>query len=287
MPKLTVVEPGALTTVQDFGRSGLGDQGVPRSGAADLRSMRLANRLVGNPENGAVLETTLLGPTLRAHDDLVLAVTGARCTVYVDGRPDGQDTALRLRAGQTLSIGQAIHGLRSYLAVRGGVQVEPVLGSRSFDTLGRIGPRPLQAGDEVIAGAPDGSARPPCFEVVPSRLWSTPPVLNVVSGWRNEWFPPSAMRTLLTSRWTVGGNSNRVGVRFEGEPIARRSGEVPSEGMLAGAIQVPESGMPIVLGRDCGTTGGYPVLAVVIAPDLDVLGQLRPGDQVTLRLHRP
>lgn len=276
---LRVLHPGGFTTTQDTGRPGWAHYGVARSGAADRAAARLANRLVGNDEGTAVLETLAGGLTLLAVGDAVLAVTGAVGDVRVQGRLEGRGVALQVLDGQRLEVGPLQDGLRSYVAVRGGLAVEPVLGSRSYDQLGAIGPPPLTAGDTLGVG--ELGRRPPWWEPVP--LPRVERALDLIPGPRWDWLAPGGWTTLLARPWSVQPASNRTGVRLAGEPVTRRAGELPSEGMLPGFVQLPPDGQPIMLGPDCGVTGGYPVVAVVPDGHLDRLAQLAPGDVIRFR----
>lgn len=276
---LTVLDPGPLTTVQDRGRRGLAHLGVPRSGALDGRAAAFANRLVGNPEDAAVLETTLGGVTVRLDDPAAVAVTGAPASVTVDGRPVPFAEPLRVRAGQTLAVGPAAHGLRSYLAVSGGIAVDPVLGSRSTDTLSGLGPPRLSMGSRLPLGEPAGD---PHGVDVPTVLGHPETVrLRLVPGPRLDWFTEDVLARLAGEDYTVSPHSNRIGLRLAGETLPRRhDAELPSEGLVLGAVQVPASGQPLVFLNDHPTTGGYPVVGVVAAQDLPACAQLRPGAAV-------
>ncbi len=276
---LTVLAPGPLTTVQDLGRPGLAGIGVGRSGACDRASAALANRLVGNDPGAAVLEATLGGLAVRADADLVVVTTGARPA----GSP-AHDAPLALPAGGTLRLGTPAGGLRTYLAVRGGIAVEPVLGSRSTDLLAGLGPPALRAGDVLPVGAPSDPM--PGVDVAPVP---DPPggevTLRLLPGPRADWLTDDALELLGTAAWTVTTESNRVGLRLDGPPLARReTGELPSEGLVRGALQVPPSGTPVLFLADAPVTGGYPVAGYVADDDVDRCGQLRPGQ--TLRLRR-
>jgi biotin-dependent carboxylase-like uncharacterized protein len=277
---LQVVDAGALTTVQDLGRAGHAHLGVPRSGALDQPALRLANRLVGNPESAAGLETTLTGVTFRLGRATTLAVTGARCVVRIDGRAAGWGTALSVPAGAEVQVGTSTEGLRSYVAVAGGVDVVPVLGSRSTDLLSGLGPPPLKAGDRIPLG--ESTAEPDGTEAVPSPVRSE---LRLRLGPRVDWFVPSAVSALNGATYEVSADSNRIGLRLSGAAVAwSRAAELPSEGMVLGAVQVPPNGQPVVFLHDHPTTGGYPVVAVVEEDDLPVCAQARPGDRLTLRV---
>lgn len=270
---IEVISTGPSACFQDLGRPGFEHLGVSRGGAADLGAHRLANRLVGNAESAATIEFTLGGLAVRLHAAATIALTGARCP----GAP--WSTALTWPAGRELRLGVPGAGLRSYLAVRGGFSVAPVLGSRSTDTLAGLGPEPLRAGDRLRTGT---DARTDPADEALLRSTSTRP-LKVILGPREDWFEDPA--ALLHTRWQVRADSNRIGIRLEGPPLARyRIGELPSEATLPGAIQVPPDGRPILLFRDAPVTGGYPVIAVLHSSELDRLAQLRPGELLSFRV---
>jgi len=276
---LAVVRAGALTTVQDLGRPGHAHLGVPRSGALDGPAAALVNRLVGNPPEAAVLETTLNGCAVRPRSAVTVAVGGAPCPVSVDGRPVPWGAPVHVPGGALLSVGTAVSGVRSYVGVSGGVAVEPVLGSRSTDLLSGLGPPPLTDGTVLPLGRPNGPhAR------VDVAAHPGPPaelVLRVTLGPRDDWFTATAVRTLTTHTYRVSSASNRIGLRTEGPALERAvGGELPSEGMVLGAVQVPPDGRPVVFLADHPTTGGYPVIAVVRAADLPAAAQAAPGTPV-------
>ena len=274
---LVVEAPGPLTLVQDLGRPGLAHLGVSPSGAADRAAHRLANRLVGEEEGAATLEVTLGGLVVRATATLFVAVTGAPTTVRVDGTPTASHTTVVLRAGSRLHVERPARGLRSYLAVRGGFVVTPVLGSRSRDVLAGLGPAPLAVGDVLAVGDP---TRPlPDADRAPAPAPVT--VLDVRPGPRRDWFTGDAWSTLLGTVWAVTADVDRVAVRLSGPALTRAvTDELPSEGLVRGAVQVPASGQPLLFGADHPVTGGYPVLAVLTAAAADAAAQLRPGDAV-------
>ena len=266
---IEVVRAGPLTTVQDLGRPGYAHIGVPRSGALDVPALRRANALVGNPASAAALETTLGGCAVRLLRDAVVAVTGATARIRLDRVDAGP--VVEAAAGSVLDVGTAIRGLRSYLAFSGGIAVEPVLGSRCTDVLSGLGPAVLRSGDRLPLGAPTG---PPGH----GADQADPGPLRVRLGPRDDWF--SDATALLTTTWTVNPHSNRIGVRLDGPPLTRAiTGELPSEGVVLGAVQVPADGRPLIFLADHPTTGGYPVIAVV--DDVTPLAQVRPGTTVT------
>ncbi|HEY0888078.1 MAG TPA: biotin-dependent carboxyltransferase family protein [Nocardioides sp.] len=266
---LEVLTAGVLTTVQDHGRVGWAHLGVPRAGALDRPAADLANRLVGNPPGAAVLETVLGGLVLRNRGPGRWAALTGASGPEVRWWPSGGE--LRVAAPAT--------GVRTYLAVAGGVAVEPVLGSRSTDTLAWVGPSRVVDGALLPLGAPVGEPSPLDVPRTP-RLEA----LRIVAGPRADWFAPDALDRLCATTWTVQADSDRVGLRLAGPPLERaRSGELPSEGMVLGAVQVPPDGQPVVFLADHPPTGGYPVLGVVHPADLWWCAQRRPGDAVRLR----
>ena len=287
---LVVEATGALSVVTDLGRPGLLDLGVSPSGAVDRGACVRANRLVGNPRGAAVVETVLGGLVVLARGDQVLAVTGAPVGLVVRSgagerrQPGGEP--FRLRDGEQLTLEEPVTGLRSYVAVRGGLDVPPVLGSRSTDVLSGLGPAPLRPGDELPvlpAGGEAVEVPVPAAQPVPDDQ-AGPVVVDVDPGPRQDWFRPGTFEVLCSQEWRVGHSSNRVGLRLEGRPLVRaRDGELSSEGMVAGAVQVPPSGEPLVFLADHPVTGGYPVLAVVREAHLDRLAQVRPGQTVRFR----
>lgn len=276
---IEVLDTGPLATVQDLGRPGYADLGVGRSGAADLTSHRLANRLVGNAEYAATVEATLGGLRLRAHVELLVAVTGAPAAVFVGSAEGGRNAPLQLPAGAELRLGAPSTGLRSYLAVRGGVAATPVLGSRSTDLLSGLGPAPLRAGDRLAVG--NDAEADPVVDVAPVAGFPTVPVLRIRPGPRRDWFTNAAWERLLTAAYTVSPDSNRIGVRLTG-PLLDRAvhEELAPEPIVLGAIQVPAAGQPLVFLADHPVTGGYPVIGVVHRADVAVSAQLRPGQRV-------
>jgi biotin-dependent carboxylase-like uncharacterized protein len=285
---IEVLKPGLLTTIQDLGRPGHAHLGVPRSGALDVASLVLANRLVGNPDGAAGLETTLTGVSFRAELPTAAAVTGAPARVTVDGRPVEFGNPFQVAAGAVVQVAAATAGVRSYLAFAGGVTVAPVLGSRSTDTLSGLGPPPLRAGFVFPLGRTMPDPLPTSLVEHARRRTGAPEGgpdgirLRVRMGPRHDWFSLTARDAFRTGPYTLSVKSNRVGARLTG-PILHRSvtGELPSEGIVLGAVQVPADGQPLIFLADHPTTGGYPVIAVVDSADLALLAQARPGTTVT------
>ncbi|NLV81154.1 MAG: biotin-dependent carboxyltransferase family protein [Rhodococcus sp.] len=281
MAWLEVTSAGMLTTVQDRGRTGHGALGLTESGAADRAAHDAANRLVGNDPAAATLEVTGGGLAVRSVGATTVAVTGARVDVRVAARPVGDWARVSLRDGDILTIGVPQDGLRVYLSVRGGIDVPEVLGSRATDTLSGTGPEPVRAGDRLLVGAM-AAALPDEEQFPPPAPLDDPAELRVRIGPRDDWFTPPSVRALTRETWTVTPQLDRVGIRFRGPgPLHRaRHGELPSEGMVAGSIQVPPQGHPVLFLADHPVTGGYPVIAVVTADDLSRAAQLRPGRRV-------
>jgi KipI family sensor histidine kinase inhibitor len=336
-PAIEVMKPGPLATVQDLGRPAYGHLGVPRSGAADVASLRLANRLVGNPDGAAGIEFTLGRAALRFPAGARVAVTGAPVPLTVEpaaeeAAADGpgstesdlpgdtatsvtggaaardmpHGSAFEVPAGSVLRVGAPPAGVRSYLAVRGGVGVPPVLGSRSADLRSGLGPAALRPGDVLPVGDEQTAAMQPTV-IQPTVMQPTvmqptvmqptvmqPTVmpvagetalLRVVPGPRDDWFAPDALRELCAGTYVVTSASDRTGLRLDGPalPFAGR-GELLSEGVVTGALQVPHGGRPILLLADHPVTGGYPVIATVLSADIGLAAQLRPGSKLRFGL---
>ena len=283
-PALRIVEPGLLSTLQDLGRPGAASVGVAGSGALDRAALRTANRLLGNREGATGIEVTMGGLRAVAERDLWVAVTGAWGPVRLDGRDIDPYRAHAWRAGAELQVDWFAHGARAYVAVRGGLDGRVALGSRATDLLAGLGPSALRAGDGL--GVRDEATNPiPIADVAP---WGAPHdeqlELELAPGPRADWFAPGALQTLFDAVWTVSKEADRVGVRLDGPELPRaRDGELPSEGMVPGALQVPPSGRPTILLADGPVTGGYPVIAVVTDAALDLVAQARPGTRIRFR----
>lgn len=269
---LEVLAKGPLATVQDQGRPGYAHLGVPRSGALDAPALERANRLVGNPSTAAGLELSLGRFTALFHASTSVAVTGAVAIVLVDG--EKVRTSFTVEEGQQLEIGAPSAGVHCYLAVQGGIDVPMVLGSRSTDTLSGLGPAPLQVGDRL----PFGVAANEPARVTPAANYPDEIRIRVRFGPRDDWFRSPEELTFHPYRM---GMANRLGARLTGPSLSRAIlGELPSEGLVAGAVQVPGDGRPIIFLADHPTTGGYPVIAVVHPADLPKVAQARPGTRV-------
>lgn len=282
---LEVLDGGLLTLIQDLGRVGLASIGVGPSGAADRGAFRLGARLLAQSYTAAALEVTFGGLSVRARGDLQVALTGAQAPAAVDGRAVGYFGPFMVADGQILTLGTPQLGLRSYLSVRGGIAVAPVLGSRSTDTLSGLGPPPVRAGDVLPVGPPPKAFPNQDLVPVPARSAETL-VLYALRGPRDDWL--SEIAALAETTWTVSDHSDRVGIRLSGEPLrredSRRGQELSSEGVVCGSIQVPPGGQPVIFLADHPVTGGYPVVAVLLDDDIDRAAQAVPGQQVRIVL---
>ena len=281
---LEVLDPGPLALLQDRGRPGLSDLGVGRSGAADRGAFALGARLLGQETDLAAIEAHHGGLALRAHGTVTAALTGAPTTATVDGTRVGHAAPFTLGDGAVLALGRPTSGLRTYVSVRGGIDAPPVLGSRSYDTLSEIGPAPLTKGRRLPVAHATGH---PSVDVAPVPIPSDGTVtLDLLAGPRGDWLRDLAQ--LTTRSWTVDPASDRVGLRLRGESLRRSAGfedsELPSEGVVRGAVQVPADGRPVVFLADHPVTGGYPVVAVLTERSADLAAQLVPGQGVRLRM---
>jgi KipI family sensor histidine kinase inhibitor len=294
---LTVVRPGLFTTIQDSGRWGYQDRGVPVSGPMDRHAHRLANALVGNPPDAAALEATLLGPELRFDQPALIAVSGADLEASIDDKHAAVDTAHRVKSGGIVRFGARRSGTRAYIAIDGGIDVPPVLRSRSthvLSGLGGIDGRALRAGDRVPLGTSNHPWRKPLRfapQVIGAQATGTGAEhgarLRAMRGPQDYYFEDSAFDWLVRTRFTVSPQSDRMGYRLVAgsnripNPESRiPTGLMISDAAFTGGIQIPPSGEPILLMADRQTTGGYPQIATVITADLRLAGQLAPGDWI-------
>jgi antagonist of KipI len=258
--------------------------GVSASGAADAVALRLGNRLVGNAEGAAALEMTLLGGTFLFLEDGWIALTGSDFGATLDQEPVELWTSAEVRAGQRLRLGPTKSGARCYLSVQGGVAVKPFLGSASTHLLSGLGGfegRALRKGDVLSVGTEERPFRKRAVAAHALQRLSPRKALRVTAGVQAVWFPDASLQLFHNNIYRVREDSNRMGLRLEGPPVpARASGEMITEGISLGAVQVPESGQPIVSFVEQQTTGGYPVIANVISADFSSVGQLRPRDDL-------
>ena len=284
MTRLAVLQPGLLTLVEDLGRPGLAHLGVAGSGALDRGAATLANRLVGNPDGAAALEILMGGFRARFDAETWFAVTGAWGCVALDGRTVAPYTATRAASGAELEIAPAQRGIRYVLGVRGGIDVAPVLGSRSRDTFAGIGPEPVGAGRVLAIGAEPEASVP----LLDQEAAFPPPTgavtLALLPGPRADWFTDASRTALFDTAWRLSEQADRIGARLLGVPLSRRvPGELASEATVHGSVQVAGDGLPTILLADRPVTGGYPVIAIVAPASLDAVAQLRPGQEVRFR----
>ena len=285
MSSVCVIKSGMLTTVQDLGRWGYQSRGVPVAGPMDPCSFRLSNALVGNGPGEAALEITLLGPELEFEDERVIAVSGADFEVTVDGRQTVVNAPFIVAAGSRLRFGARRRGARAYLAVRGGIAVPHVLGSRAthlISAMGGVHGRALKAGDLVPLGPPD-RARLTAVALTepPVQLPHRHASVRVLPGPQLDYFDVAALDVLRSAPYIVGSHSDRMGFRLEGPALKHaRGADIISDATPLGVLQVPASGQPILLMADRQTAGGYPKLATVITADIPIAGQLGPGDTI-------
>lgn len=301
---MNILFPGPLSTVQDMGRTGHAAQGYPECGACDKYALALGNLLCGNPETAAAIEMTLAGATVQFDQDAVVALTGASCAPMLNGCSIPLQMPVRIPAGATLEIGTFTAGLRAYLCVRGGVDVTPVLGSRSTDAKCRIGGlegRALRRGDRLPIGQStpgyvfDRAAR--AARMLASKPWllrprtahsfmpgQAVPLLRAVPGPQDDAFTSEGLHTFFSDMYTVTTDSNRMGVKLSGPAVAAKNGsDILSDGIVEGSVQISANGQPILMLADHQTTGGYAKIATVIAPDLSACAQLRPGELAAFR----
>lgn len=282
---MIVENGGILTSVQDGGRFGYEQFGVSPSGPMDRRSFEMANVLVGNDRNEACFEATVIGPSIRFAEHAVAAVAGADMEPCLNGTPVPNCRAFAVRPGDLLELGAAVSGCRAYLAFAGGLDVPLLMGSRSTmvgKNFGGYKGRRLKQGDEIrlrkdISGLPNMSGR----FAEPETFPSGERVLRVIMGPQDDFFTDEGLATFLGSRYTVGADFDRQGYRLEGPRIQHKAdGNIISDGIVTGSIQVPTSGEPIVMMAERQTTGGYAKIATVVTADLPILGQCRAGDAI-------
>ncbi|HWT88634.1 MAG TPA: biotin-dependent carboxyltransferase family protein [Candidatus Angelobacter sp.] len=288
MNSLTVLAPGLLTTVQDLGREGFGPMGVSASGAADALALRIGNKLLGNPEDAAALEMTLLGGTFQFSAENCVAISGSDFGATLDGQSLATHTAFKVQPGQALKFGPTKSGARAYLCVRGGLDVPKVLGSRSTHLLSGLGGwagRALCKGDVLPIGGDLICGTSADRSAAWKELESTRGTIRVTQGPQWENFSESVRKQFFEQSYVVTEEANRMGIRLKGTQHQLAAAEdMITEGVSLGAIQVTPSGQPIILFVEQQTTGGYPKIANVIAADFSSVGQLRPRDEIHFEL---
>jgi biotin-dependent carboxylase-like uncharacterized protein len=289
MRTLRVLRAGMLTTVQDLGREGFGPLGVSASGAADAVSLRLGNILVGNPENAAGLEITMLGDDLEFSGDAIIALTGASISMTLDFKQIPMYESVFVYEGQQLKLGPISSGVRSYLCVAGSVAVTPLLGSRSTHLLSGLGGylgRQLQRYDSLPIGEPTHSFQRRKIATCARKQLAPRKTLRVTEGPQWSQFSDAAKRLFFSQSYTITQECSRMGIRLKADQLLELSsrGEMLTEGVSVGAVQITPAGQPILLFVEQQTTGGYPKLANVIAADISSVGQLTPRDEIRFEL---
>lgn len=288
---IEVLKAGMLDSLQDTGRAGQAHLGIGRAGAFDVPALRLANALVGNEAGACALEITLQGPTVLVTRDVRVALTGASMPkARIDDQPLPMWRSCAVAAGSTLTLGGAEDGCRSYLAVSGGIDVPPWLDSRSTDINAALGPfeRALKTGDQLEIGTPSKNQDDGCYD------WSLDPApwfdpysdapLHLIRGAHTDCLDDTSAKALVSREFTVHGDSNRVGMRLDGPQLRlSESLEMVSEGSVAGVMQLPPGGQPILLGCEHPVTGGYPRIAQLAQVDLPRMAQLRAGAKLHFR----
>jgi antagonist of KipI len=283
-----VLRPGLFSTIQDLGRTNCQHLGIPGSGAMDAFSLRVANLLVGNEPGEAGLEVTLLGPELEFCTDTLIAISGADLNPSLNGASLEMWSSIRIAKGDVLSFGKLLHGCRAYLAFRGGIDVPRVLGSKSTYVSGLLGGldgRRLESGDELRLGPPGQIPGPRRLASAYRPVYSGPFIIRLVPGPQDDFFPEEDLAVFADFPYQVTGESDRMGYRLRGARLTHaRNPEIVSDAVVAGAVQVPGDGNPIIMMADRQTTGGYPKIGVAITPDLDYVGQAKPGDKLRFEM---
>jgi biotin-dependent carboxylase-like uncharacterized protein len=286
MNRLTVESVGVLALLEDRGRRGLAHLGVGQSGAADRASYELANRLVGNQPGAPCIEVTLGRMAFTVDAPALIAVTGAPVAIACRGRRHGLNAAFTAGAGDSITLGPPSEGLRTYVAVRGGITGQHVLGSMSWDTMAQLGTPPLRAGDVLNIGSAAGEW--PATDFAPiAALHTRSLTLPLLLGPRDDWFSDEALARLGSHEFIVTSDADRVGIRLAGPDLPRRrSGELASEGVVLGALQVPTNGRPTLFLADRPVTGGYPVIGVVPEAAVNLAAQAVPGTRIRFAPYR-
>ncbi len=287
MNRIRFIKSGLFTTIQDKGRWGYQQFGMPVAGAMDYFSLRVANLLLGNEENDAVLETTFLGPEIEFECDEIIAITGANMKPSINGEPVNMWTSLAVAKGDRLSFSSAVKGLRGYIAFSRGINVAEVMGSKSTYIRGKLGGlegRKIANGDELPLGEVNLSST---GSYIPNRLIPSYPKnysLRVVLGPQDDYFTDQGVKTFLNSTYTITSEADRMGYRLDGPIIEHKNGgDIISDGIVFGSVQVPGGGLPIIMMSDRGTTGGYTKIATVVSPDLSILAQMAPGTSLNFK----
>ena len=284
MSGIAVITPGLLTTVQDLGREGFGPLGVSPSGAADAVSLRIGNRLVGNEENVAGLEMTLLGGTFLFQENVIVAITGSDFGATISDQAAPMWASFEVKTGATLRIGPTLSGARSYLCVRGGIVVDKFLASASTHVLSGTGGfhgRALRKSDVLPIGKSKTHFQNSQLAAHAVERLATRKTLRVTEGPQSDWFSDSVRSLFYTGAYRVTEDCNRMGLRLDGPLVQAQSDEsMISEGVSLGAVQITSAGLPIILFVEQQTAGGYPKIANIISADMHSVAQLRPRDEI-------
>ncbi|MEZ5708480.1 MAG: biotin-dependent carboxyltransferase family protein [Blastomonas sp.] len=284
---IIVTEPGLQTSVQGSPFFGFRDSAMPAAGAADPLALALANRLVGKAAADEALEITLSGASFRSEIAMHVALAGAPCSLEIDGAKHENHRTIPVRAGQTIRIGHAASGCRSYLALSARIAIPAIMGSGSTYMPGGFGGlagRALQAGDEVQLEPPRESPQPAATPAAMQPLWTNERLLRICAGAEAEAFP-DGLEQLCAQRWTISPRSSRMGLKLEGERLSQCAVDALASGpVFPGTLQCPPDGLPYLLGVDGQTSGGYPRIAEVIRADRHLIGQLKPGAYVRFAL---
>lgn len=287
MGKMRIIKAGALTTIQDLGRTGFQQYGMPVAGAMDSRSLRCANWLVGNPSGEACLECTLTGSTIEFLTDSVIAITGAQIPVLINDKHQKQDRSLSVKKGDVLSFGTLEKGLRFYIAFAGGIDVPMVMNSKSTYLRAKVGGyngRKIMDGDEISIGEFSGRIKKKKLPKDILPLLETSFTARILPGPEVNSFSFQGIKTFLTEEYVISPASDRMGYRLSGKPIEHLQGaDIVSSGIPPGSIQVTGDGQPIIMMADRQTIGGYTKIATVFGPDISVLAQMKPGDRIRFR----
>ncbi len=285
---IQIISPGALTTVQDYGRTGYGEIGFSPSGVMDAQSMEIANILVGNDMGEAVLECTLFGPTLSFTRDTVIAITGANMVPKINDRDIPMYKAVSVKEGEQLKLSMAVSGCRSYISFAGGLQIEESFGSKSTNMkcfMGGFHGRALKAEDEIFFVKP-AAVLPDMEKRIYTKIYAvtSPKTLRVIMGPQEEYFTRDGINVFLHEVYKLTSDSNRMACKLSGPVIeSRDTTDIISDGISLGSIQVSSNGQPIIMLSDRQTTGGYAKIGTVISTDIPMLAQCKPGDEVRFK----
>ncbi|MBU3159259.1 biotin-dependent carboxyltransferase family protein [Clostridium frigoris] len=290
MTIMKILKPGMYTTIQDIGRYNYQKSGMSVSGAMDQFSLRVANILVGNKDSEACLEATLFGLKIKFHGDALIAVTGGNLMPMINNKAIDMWSGIKVLDGDELSFGTAKSGCRSYIAIEHGIDVPEVMGSKSTYVKGKVGGfqgRMLKAGDEIKIGSASEndftSIKKLPIDLIP--MYSKDNIVRVVMGPQDDYFTAEGINTFFDCEYQVTSEADRMGYRLSGSKISHKIGaDIISDGITMGSVQIPGDGAPIIMMADRQTTGGYTKIATIITPDINIIGQLKPGDSVRFKL---